>query len=111
MQFRGAFDIEKQDAGFESQFDFRHGLANAGEYNFGRGFRRGPAYTFEFSPRNDIEACSLLRDQPQNRQRRICLHRITNGVRDRAECFIERLQVSANRPGGINVERRAMARG
>src|SRR5208337_5655312 len=80
LHFTGAFNIEQQNTCPERQIDLFGQLADSGEDHVTRGFPSEFLYSLQFSSGNDVEPSAKPREQSQDREIRIGLHRITDGV-------------------------------
>src|SRR5271157_2608235 len=108
LQFTGAFNVEKQNTGPERQIDLLGQLANSGENHVTRGFPSEFLYSLQFAAGNDVEPSAKPREQSQDREIRIGLHRITDGVVASPKSFVKLLVALADRRTGIHVERSAV---
>ena len=81
VQLGFGLDIEEQDVGLERSVDLPDLLAYAGEDDLRQRSLMRLANALQLAAGDDVEACTLLRQQTQNRQRRVGLDRIADGVR------------------------------
>ena len=80
LQLRLALHVELENVRLKRAVDLRRRLAHAGKHHPPRSLRRRGQHPFQFAAGNNVEARPALRQQLQNRQRRIGLHRVAHQV-------------------------------
>src|SRR5271157_6302670 len=95
----------------ERQIDFLGQLANSGENRLSRSLAVDLYYSLKLSSGNDVESSAKPREQSQDREIRIGLHRITDGVVAFPKSFVKLLVALSDRRTGIDVERSAVQLG
>ena len=75
------------------------------------GFRCCRPHAFQFAAGNDVKPRATIRQQLQNSQRRVCLHRIANQMVPSPQCLIKKLKPLNDLIGRIDIKRRPVALG
>ena len=89
LELARRFDVEAEDAGGERRFHFGVALADAGEHDLAR-IAAGGDDARELAAGHDVEAAAEPREQVEDRERRIRLHRVADEVRNAGERRVER---------------------
>ncbi len=97
LQFAGALHIEQQNTGPEREVDFFGQLADSGENHVARGFPADLLYPLQFTAGDDIESGAQARQQSQDREIGVGLHRVADGVLAAAKGLVKLPVALANR--------------
>ena len=108
VKFSLGLDVEEEDVGLEGGVDFPDLFAYSGEDNALERGLVGFADAFEFSAGDDVEACSLLREETQNREGGVGFDGIADGVGAGCKGGFEELEAVRDLLGGVDVEGRAV---
>ncbi len=108
LQFGSAFDVERTDTDLQREVDFCTRFADAGENDLGR-IATGPEHALEFTARHDVEARAERREQIQDREIAVRLHRITDAMRQRLQSGVEASVLRGKMRARINVGWRSAA--
>ncbi len=108
VEFGLGLDVEEEDVGVEGGVDLPDLLAYAGEDDFFEGGFVGFADALEFAAGDDVEACSLLREEAEDGERGVGFDGVADGVGTVREGCFEELEAVRDLPGGVDVERRAV---
>src|SRR5208337_2602387 len=111
LQLGGAFHVEQENAGSKGKVDFLRQLADSGEDDLGGRLAANSQYALQFTAGHDIETTTQRCEQPKNREVRVGLHGVTDGVLAIAESFVELLVALAYGACRIDVQWRAVALG
>src|SRR5690348_4907183 len=103
-------DIEEQNASAQSFANFLVRLADAGENNALTG-NSDPLKAIQFAATDDVETRTESLERTQNREIRIRLHGITDGMRQTAEGAVETPVRRSERGAAVYIRRRADAGG
>ena len=109
FQLRLALHVEREDSCPEREIDLRRGLAYAGVDHPTNGLGRGSHYPLQLPARHDIETRSTLRQQLQNRQRRVSLDRVTDQIFPTRQRLLKHRQPLNNLIRRIDIKRRVKA--
>ena len=96
LQFRDAFHIKRIDAGRQRLLDFGAGLADAREIALGR-LAAGLQHARQFPAADQVESAAALRQQVENGQVRVGLHRVANEVIERRQRRGQSVKMISNR--------------
>src|SRR5579884_2383638 len=110
LELLGRLDVEHQDALLERVGDLLGGLADAREHDaprVGSGAQRLP----ELAARHDVEAGARAREEVEDREVVVRLHREADEVRRAGERGVEGVEGSEQRRAAVDVERGAVALG
>ncbi len=100
--------VEQQDSRLQRRVNLPGLLAYAGEdHSLQRLFAR-PPHPLQFAPADDVEARAKLRQQPQDRQRRVRLHRVADRRRPSRKGLLEQPKPLPDLSGGVNIQRRSI---
>ncbi len=105
------FDVEHEDVRLERRVDLPDLFAYAGEDDSLQCGLVGFADALQFAAGDDVEACSLMSEEAENRQRGVGFDRVADGVGTAREGFLEELEAVRDLLRGVDVERRAVGVG
>jgi hypothetical protein len=108
LQLRLALDIELKDVCAKSAIYLVGRFSYSREHHASRGIRRSGKHPRQFPTRHNIETRAMLRQQLQNRQRRVRLDRISDQVFPPCKRTLKQPNSLHNLMGRIHVEGRTI---
>ena len=111
MEFGFGLDVEEEDVGAEGGVDLPDLFAYSGEDYFFEGGFVGAGAARARAAGDDVEACSLLREEAHDGERRVGFDGVTDGVRTVSERRFEELEAVRDLPRRIDIQRRAVVDG
>src|SRR5439155_9321045 len=106
LQLRLALDVEGINSAAQGEFEFRFGLADAGESAF-PGRTTGRQHSSQFAFTHDIKAAPEVGDCAQHGEVRVRLDRVANEVFQRRQGGVELPEMFCQGVLRIDVKRRA----
>ena len=110
-KLRLALHVKLEDSGLQSEVDLRGSLSHAGENHAAGGFGCSSDHALEFATGDDVEACTAISQQLENRERGVGFDCVTYKMVTPAEGFLKQAQALGDGVCRIDVERRAEAPG
>ena len=107
FEFAGRLGVDGAHAELDRLRELGRGLPDAGEHDLRRDDPRAQR-DVDFAAGICVRAAAERSQQSCNRERRVRLERVVNGMRVRGERLVDRAVARGDRRGAVDVERRAV---